>query len=90
METTTEKSITLLLAKWKKEGEVINAKSKEQKAILDKCINDLQEVLVQLIEEDDYNKYFMSNIPSEEEEKHLLSEEADIQLSITSSHETVA
>lgn len=88
--TTTEQCITLLLAKWKKEGEAINAKSKEQKAILDRCINDLQEVLVQLIEEECYNKYFMSNIPSEEEEKHLLSEEADIQLSITSPHGTVA
>ena len=88
--TTTEQSITRLLAKWKKEDEEINAKSKEQKATLDRCINDLQEVLLNLIEEEGFNQYFMSSIPSEEEEKQLLSEEADIQLSNTSSHGTVA
>lgn len=89
METTAvEQSICNLLAKWRRESVEINAKSKERKNAIDKCIFDLQGLLISIQEEDDYIRYFFTELPSKEAEDYLLGQEADDQLSTLEAHDT--
>ncbi len=89
METTAvEQIICNLLAKWRRESVEINAKSKERKNTIDKCIFDLQGLLISIQEEDDYIRYFFTELPSKEAEDYLLGQEADDQLSTLEAHDT--
>ncbi len=85
-----EQSICTLLAKWKRESENTNAKSKERKVALDRCIFDLQGLLLHLQEEEEYIYYLFGELPSKDIEDYLLGQEADEQLSTLEAHEIYA
>lgn len=85
--TVAEQSICNLLAKWRKENAENTPKSKESKKTMDKCIFDLQGLLISLQEEDDYIHYLFTELPSQEAEDYVLGQEADTQLSTLEAHE---
>ena len=79
-----EKRIVSLLDEWKHRVKGIN--SEEYNCALGECIWELQKLLDNTQEEEDYLNDILANLPTEDESEHLLEQEIEEYLS----HNSVA
>lgn len=77
-----EKRLVNLLNEWKKRLESIN--SDEYKCGIGECVWELQQLLDNTQEEEDYLNDILANLPSNEVSEHLLEQEVEEYLSRTS------
>ena len=78
-----EKRIVSLLDEWKYRGGI---NSEEYNCALGECIWELQKLLDNTQEEEDYLNDILANLPTEDESEHLLEQEIEEYLS----HNSVA
>lgn len=84
-----EQSINSLLSQWK-ERMKDEKYSEEYRCALGECLYDLQELVDNTPNDQEFLQDVIANLPSDEVENYLMGLEADEQQSMMEAHETVA
>ena len=83
-----ESFIYALISQWKERAAHCN--SEDYKCALGECAYDLQQLLDESLDYQDYFNQYMVSLPSKEVEDYLAQQEADDVLSTIESHEPAA